>query len=122
MDALGYPLHVMLSGGNINDITVAKDVLHATPVDHSIVMADKAYRSKEFRNEIERLGCTYCIPPQSNDKEQWEVDWWQYKERSSVERFFQKLKQYRRIATRYDKLAERFLAFVHLSCMLIWLV
>lgn len=122
MDALGHPLHVLLSGGNIHDISVAKDVLHSTPLDHSIVMADKAYVAREFREEIEHLGCTYCIPPKSNEKEQWEVDWQQYKERNKVERFFQKLKQYRRIATRYDKLAERFLAFVHLACMLIWLM
>ena len=62
-----------------------------------------------------------CIPSQSNDKVHREIDWWQYKERSNVECFFQRLKQYRRIATRYEKLAVRFLAFVHLGCALIWL-
>ena len=50
-----------------------------------------------------------------------EVDWWRYKERSNVECFFQKIKQFRRVATRYEKLAVRFLGVVHLCCALIWL-
>ena len=72
-----------------------------------------------------KVGCekaAYCIPPKSNTAEPWDVDWWQYKERSRVECFFQKIKNYRRIAARYDKLAVRFLGFVHLVCILIWLM
>lgn len=121
VDALGYPLHVQLTGGNVHDAAVAVELLEKTPVKRSIIMADKAYRGKSIRDTIEALDCTHCIPPQSNDKEKWEVDWWQYKERSNVECFFQKLKQYRRLATRYEKLAVRFLGFVHLCCILIWL-
>lgn len=105
----------------MNDVSVAIEVLQNSPVDKSIVMADRAYTSRQFREEIEKRECTYCIPPKMNEKEQWDVDWWQYKERSNVECFFQKIKQYRRIATRYEKLAERFLAMVHFACALIWL-
>lgn len=121
VDALGYPLHVVLSGGNVHDSSVAIELLENTPVNRSVIMADKAYHGENIRTKIEDMGCTHCIPPQSNDKIQWEVDWWQYKERSNVECFFQKLKQYRRIATRYEKLAVRFLGFVHMCCALIWL-
>lgn len=121
VDALGYPLHVQLTGGNVHDAAVAVELLEKTPVKRSIIMADKAYRGKSIRDAIEALDCTHCIQPQSNDKEKWEVDWWQYKEHSNVECFFQKLKQYRRLATRYEKLAVRFLGFVHLCCILIWL-
>ena len=105
----------------MHDSSVAIELLENTPVNRSVIMADKAYRGENFRTKIEDIGCTHCIPPQSNDKIQWEVGWWQYKERSNVECFFQKLKQYRRIATRYEKLAVRFLGFVHMCCALIWL-
>lgn len=101
---------------------LAEEVIsHSKIKEGSIVMADKAYGSKAFRQKIEELGGRYCIPPKSNAEEKWECDWWQYKERHVVESFFQKLKQFRRVATRYDKLAKRFLAFVHLACICILL-
>lgn len=84
-------------------------------------MADKAYGAKKFRQYLEKRGASYCIPPRINDKEPWDCDWHQYKERSLIECFFRKLKQFRRIATRYDKIASRFLAFIHLACICIWL-
>ena len=62
---------------------------------------------------------SYCIPPKLNTKYPWECDFWHYKERHLVECFFQKLKLYRRIATRYDKLAARFLSFILLACIMI---
>ena len=84
-------------------------------------MADRAYGAKSFRLAIKAAGGTYCIPPKTNQGNPWNCDWWQYKERSNVECFFQKLKQFRRIATRYEKLAARFLAFVHIGCVSILL-
>lgn len=120
VDGLGNPLYIQLSGGQISDSTVAPDLLDHIEVPE-VVLADKAYGSKEFRKKIEEMGACYCIPPKTNIQEPWNVDWWLYKERSNVERFFQKIKNYRRIATRYDKLAKRFLGFVHLACILIWL-
>ncbi len=111
---------MQLSGGQVSDITVAPELLDhiETPL---MVLADKAYGAEEFRKKMEDRGISYCIPPKANIQEPWDVDWWQYKERSNVECFFQKIKNYRRIATRYDKLARRFLGFVHLACVLIWL-
>ncbi|MBR4537795.1 MAG: transposase, partial [Clostridia bacterium] len=57
----------------------------------------------------------------NNESDPWYVDWWLYKERHLVETFFLKLKEFRRVATRYDKLADRFLAFVYLACIRILL-
>ena len=68
VDALGYPLHVVLSGGNVHDSSVAIELLENTPVNRSVIMADKAYRGENIRTKIEDIGCTHCIPPQSNDK------------------------------------------------------
>ena len=122
VDGLGNPQHVQLTDGQISDITVAYELLEHVDVSGSIVMADKAYGAADFRIKIGKSGAAYCIPPKSNTAEPWDVDWWQYKERSRVECFFQKIKNYRRIAARYDKLAVRFLGFVHLVCILVWLM
>lgn len=121
-DGLGNPLHVQLTGGQISDITVAYELLKHMDVSGSIVMADKAYGAADFRIKIGKSRAAYCIPPKSNTAEPWDVDWRQYKERSRMECFFQKIKNYRRIATRYDKLSVRFPGFVPLVCILIWLM
>ena len=111
-----------MSGGQVSDIKVAPDLIgNIENIEGAIVMADRAYGAIDFRMKIKKEGASYCIPPKMNAKEPREVDWWQYKERHAVECFFQKIKQYRRIATRYEKLAVRFLAMVHLACMLMWL-
>lgn len=65
---------------------------------------------------------TVVIPPKSNAKEPWPVDYCLYKERHLVECFFQKIKWFRRVATRYDKLDKSFLAFVYMAAIMIWLL
>ena len=84
-------------------------------------MVDAAYDLLRFREQIRAKGNTACIKPRRNRKDNIPFDKEQYKERHLVECFFQKLKRYRRIAPRYDKLARRFLAFIHVACILIWL-
>jgi len=86
------------------------------------VTADKAYDSSAIVSHIETLGATAVIPQLANRKETRDVDWAQYKNRNLVERFFARLKQFRRIATRYDKLAERFTSFIELAAAFVWLV
>ncbi len=86
-----------------------------------IVLADKAYDADRIRTLIEEQGATPNIPPKSNRK--WKPCFSKrlYRERNLIERFFSKLKHFRRVATRYDKLAENFLAMVQLASMRLWL-
>lgn len=109
-----------MSAGNFHDSRDAEASLSAVPLDGTVVIADKAYGSKAIRDFITASGADYCIPPKANEKP-WPCDWSRYKERHLVECFFQKLNQYRGIATRFCKLASRFLAFVQLACIMIWL-
>lgn len=85
-------------------------------------LADRAYGARAIREYISEHGASYVIPPQSNVSDPWPVDWHLYKERHLVECFFQKIKWFRRIATRYDKLDASFLAFVYLASIAILLL
>ena len=122
VDGLGNPIHVQLSAGNMHDVKVAQEILEAVKLRSGMtVLADKAYGKWELREFIANLGADFCIPPKINESDPWFMDWCLYKERHLVETFFLKLKEFRRVATRYDKLADRFLAFVHLACIRILL-
>jgi len=121
VDALGNPVKLYLSPGNVNDCAVAVDVLSGVTLSGSVVMGDKAYGTLEIREYIESQGATYCIPPKSNTIDPWECDFYHYKERHVVECFFNKLKQFRGIATRYDKLSRNFLSFALLASAMILL-
>ena len=121
MDALGNPVMVMLSGGQVHDSKAAIPILSQISIAGSVIQGDKAFGSQEIRDYIIGQKATYAIPPKDNNPNPWECDWWQYKERHLVECFFNKLKNFRRVATRYDKLASRFLSFVHLACAVILL-
>ena len=121
VDALGNPIEVMLTAGNVHDVTVAEKLLSRVRLKGSTVLADKAYGKWALREYIADHEADFCIPPRENETDPWYVDWWLYKERHLVETFFLKLKEFRRVATRYDKLASRFLTFVHLACIRILL-
>ena len=123
VDALVNPIHIQLSSGDIHDSIIAEDVLDQIDLkpNETTVLADKAYGSFDFREYIAGRNTDFCIPPKSNAVDPWYCDWFLYKERHLVECFFNKLKENRRIATRFDKLASRFLAFVHLGCIRIQL-
>ena len=122
VDGLGNPVEFMLSAGNDHDSVHAVELLEKVEISGSNVLADCAYGAKAVRAYISEQGAGYVIPPQSNISEPWPVDWCLYKERHLVECFFQKLKWFRRIATRYDKLDASFLAFVYLASIAILLI
>ena len=122
VDGLGNPVEFMLSAGNDHDSAHAVELLEKVEISGSNILADRAYGAKTIRTYISEQGAYYVIPPQSNVSEPWPVDWWLYKERHLVECFFQKLKWFRRIATRYDKLDASFLAFVYLASIFILLI
>jgi len=118
-DALGNPLDIILTGGQTADITEAPQLV----ADHhdSNILADKGYDSNDLVKLIEANDCRAVIPPRSNRKTPRTYNPWLYKERHLVENFFSKIKEYRKVATRYDKLADTFLSFVYFAAALIWL-
>lgn len=85
------------------------------------VLADKAYDADNLLKTISGSGAEACIPPKTNRVKQRHHDKDLYKERNQVERMFAKLKEFRRIATRYDKLIRNFMGFVKLAAIYLWL-
>ncbi len=83
-------------------------------------LGDKAYDSLEIRTAIEARGGEVVIPSQPTRKDQRSIDKNIYKARNRIERFFCRMKQFRRIATRYDKLAKRFAAFILIVASIVW--
>lgn len=114
-------MHLYLTPGNVNDCSVAVEVLSGAAISGSMVLGDKAYGSLEIREYITSQNATYCIPPKTNAADPWDCDFHRYKERHVVECFFNKLKQFRGIATRYDKLSQNFLSFAFLASIMILL-
>ena len=112
-------MEFLLSPGNDHDSVHAIDLLSKTDLSESNVIGDRAYGAKAIREFITAQGGQYTIPPKSNVKQPWEYDEWLYKERHLVECFFQKIKWFRRVATRYDKSDDSFLSFVYLAAILI---
>lgn len=87
----------------------------------TIVLADKAYDADRIRASLRDKGAFANIPPKSNRRSKPHFSTWLYRERNLIERFFSRLKHFRRIATRYDKLAETFLAMVQMASSRLWL-
>jgi transposase len=120
VDALGNPLAFMLSPGQAHDLEGADALLPQMAAD--TLLADKAFDAdKRVIEPLLAAGKTVVIPPKSNRKIQRHYDKEAYKARHLIENFFCKLKQYRAIATRYDKTARNFLAAIHLVAAIIWL-
>ena len=103
----------------------AADITQAMPlldqVEPEAFLADKGYDADALVATLEERGIKPVIPPKANRREPRQTDFVLYRERNLVERFFGNLKQYRALATRYDKLANTFLAAVALVCVLFWL-
>ena len=121
VDGLGNPLKVMLTSGDVHDSQMAIPLLEQIELEGTVVLADKGYSAKKIREYIRGRKGICCIPSRSNETEKSDIDREKYKERALVENFWLKIKQYRRIAMRFEKLAARFLAFIHLACILLWL-
>lgn len=111
----------MLSEGQRNDINFAIPVLEHVNIEGSDVLADRGYDSWQLIEYIYENGGEATIPSKKGARFERHCDWWLYKERHLVEKYFLKLKGFRRIATRYDKLAFTYMGFVCLASILIWL-
>ena len=121
VDELGNPVYIKLTAGQIHDSTQAIEILSHLNIKGCNILADKAYGIQEIQKYIEKQGAKYTIPPKSNTKDKWERDYHAYKKRHVVECFFNKLKQYRRIATRYDKLVTSFMSFIYIGCIMLFI-
>lgn len=119
VDALGNPIRWLLTGGEVHDSTQGKALIEG--LTGQSVLADKGYDSNEFIAYIQEQGMSAVIPPKCNRIEQREYDKSLYKDRNLVERFFSRMKHFRRIATRYEKLDRNFLSLINLVCTYIWL-
>jgi transposase len=120
VDALGNPLDFILTPGQACDLEGADAFL--PDLEAGALLADKAFDADErVLNILEKKGIQAVIPPKSNRKEPREHDEELYKARHLIENFFLKLKQFRAIATRYDKTARNFLGAVFLVGAYVWL-
>jgi len=112
-------LAISLTGGQVHDITQAATL--AAQVEPKALLADKGYDADSFIDSLRVRAIRPVIPPKSNRKSQRDCDFALYRERNLVERFFNIIKHFRAIATRYEKTARNFLAGLHLVCALAWL-
>ncbi len=119
VSGLGLPVELILTPGQASDMSQAKALIEGSPVE--VVIADKGYDSKAVVEAIEAKGAEAVIPSLKNRAEQRAYDRDRYRDRNLAERFWFKVKQYRRVATRYEKTARNFLAFIHVASILILL-
>ena len=111
------PLRFTLTAGACHDVTQAPALI--TGYRCQYIIADAAYDSDALRETIVAQGAVAVIKPRKNRVEARPYDKEMYKRRNVIERFFHRLKQYRRVATRYDKYADRYLGFVYFATLLI---
>ena len=119
VDGLGYPLRLRLTAGQRHDSTQALDLLTGLTFEH--VIADRGYAGQDFVEWVIARGAEPVIPPHPTAKAQRDYDRWLYRERHLVECFINKIKHFRRVFSRFDKLAARYLGFLHFVSVLIWL-
>ena len=118
-DALGNPVRLLFGPGQRHDATRSHELIDGFEPD--AVIADKGYDADRFREAIRDKGAEAVIPPRSNRKAPCDYDKAFYRERNLAEWFFNKLKQFRRVATRYDKLLPNYKGFVQLAAIAILL-
>jgi transposase len=119
VDGLGYPLRLHLTAGQRHDLIKAHALI--TGLDFDFVIADRSYGSQDFLDAIRASGAEAVIPPKQNAKQPREYDEWRYRERHLIECFIGKIKHFRRVFSRFDKLASRYLGFLQFVSSLIWL-
>jgi len=109
----------MITSGNCHDLTAARDLLPTLPPTRRL-LADRAYAAKSLRDWLAERGTKAVIPPNPTRKHPHRYDVEAYKDRNVIERMFCRLKDFRRIATRYDKRADIYLSAILLAAALTW--
>ena len=105
----------MLTGGQVPDCVAAEPLLRRLPADALVVIGDRGYDSNAVRDQLRALGAYPNIPPRKNRRRRLLWDRQFYRNRNAIERMFGRLKDFRRIATRYDRRADVFLSAVALA-------
>ena len=118
-DSLGRPIRFALGPGQAHDLSEAANLLAGETAGY--VLADRAYDAKALREVIEAIGAIPVIPSNPTRKHPHSYDPVIYRLRNRIERCFNKLKHFRRLATRYDRRAIHFLAFIHLASVMLWM-
>ena len=119
VSGLGLPVKLVLTPGQEADVTQATALIDNIPIE--VVIGDKGYDSRAVVEAIEAQGAEAVIPSRKNCKVQRVYDRDRYKDRNLVERFWFKLKQYRRVATRYEKTARNFMGFILVASIMVLL-
>ncbi len=119
VDGLGNPLRFILTGGECHESTQGQALLGEQVGEY--VLGDRAFDSDDLIAFIIDRGAIPVIPSRKNRKQPRAYDTWRYRERALVECFFNKIKQFRHLFSRFDKLASRFLGFLQFASALIWL-
>lgn len=120
VDAEGRPIHLKLSEGQAHDGRSAADMFDTVQTGN-ILLADRAYDSDGLREQMTERGVWANIRAMPNRVKTFPFSRWVYRQRNAVERYFNKLKHFRAVATRYDKRDDNFLASVQLASIRIWL-
>ena len=107
-----------ISPGPAGDAPEGRALLKRTKLSAKSVIMDRAYEGDETRHLVEHLGMTPVVPPKSNRREPWDDDRGLYKKRNEVERLFRRLKGFRRIFTRFDKLDVVFTFFIYFALII----
>lgn len=116
VDTVGRPAALMVGAGNEADVSRAQEIL--AEVECGQLVGDKGYDSDELRQWLRNRSIQPCIPPRSNRLKPEPYSKAAYRKRHLIENFFEKLKRFRRVATRYDKLAVTFFGFVCLAAVI----
>jgi transposase len=119
VESMGQLSGFTLTGGEVHDVTEAQGLLLG--IEAEAVIADKAFDSNELIDFIRAAGAKAVIPARSNRRSKRRLDRKRYRDRNLIERFFCRLKHFRRVATRYDKLAQRYSSFIALTAAVVWL-
>ena len=119
-DALGLPVKFIVTSGEESDFKQAIPLLENENPDY--VIADRGYDSDNIIQHIEKINAIPVIPPRSNRLIQRAYDKILYKDRNLIERLFNRLKQFRKIATRFEKHKRNFEALIFLACSYLWLI
>ena len=118
-DGLGRPVRFLIAPGQSHDILAVPALLEGQ--HPKAVLADRAYDANSLRQHLQGIGAVAVIPSTRSRKQPIAHDPIIYKLRNRIERCFNKLKHFRRFATRYDRLPTHYLAFIHLAAIMLWM-